>query len=81
MWGSILLLGRRPIYLGVYPPNTDLQGAIPRGWCMGCGTEVFSPAAYCPQCEKRRREENERLYHREHQSLPALHTGAGSPKL
>ena len=43
MWGKVFSLGQRPIFVGVYPPKTDRQGAIPRGWCLSCGTEVFFP--------------------------------------
>lgn len=53
MWGRIFFPGHRPIFVGVYPPKTDLQGAIPRGWCLRCGTEVFSQDTHCMRCKKK----------------------------
>ena len=54
MFGKVFSLGRRPIFVGVYPPKTDMQGAIPRGWCLRCGTEVFFPGqSLCQRCKKK----------------------------
>ena len=54
MFGKVLYLGRRPIFVGIYPPRTDMQGAIPRGWCLYCGTEVFFPGqSLCQRCKKK----------------------------
>ena len=56
MWGKRIYLKsrkRKPIFLGVYPPKTDTQGAIPRGWCLSCGAEVYSEEEdYCIRCKK-----------------------------
>lgn len=45
-------VGRR-VWHGAYWWPQDLQGAIPRGWCCGCGTELFLRGrVFCPACEK-----------------------------
>lgn len=44
---------RRPIWLGPRLGLWDMQGAIPRSWCVGCGTEVFLPdTELCQRCKK-----------------------------
>ena len=44
---------RRPIWVGSYLGLVDMQGALPRFWCLGCGTEIFaSNTDYCPKCKK-----------------------------
>ena len=54
MWGKVYWQGRRPIFVGVYPPKTDMQGAIPRMWCAGCGTELFLPGhRLCQRCKEK----------------------------
>ena len=54
MWGKTFSRGRRPVFVGVYPPKTDMQGAIPRSWCLRCGTEIFrSRQTLCLRCKKR----------------------------
>ncbi len=56
MWGSIQYQKpgrRRPVYVGTYPPGTDIQGAVPRGWCLCCGGEVFSATEdFCLRCRR-----------------------------
>ena len=52
-----LLLGkpafRRPVWLGSRLGTPDLQGAIPRGWCPICGSEIFVwGAELCTRCKK-----------------------------
>lgn len=43
----------RPIWLNARLGLQDLQGAIPRAWCVSCGTEVFlAGRLYCHRCEK-----------------------------
>lgn len=43
----------RPVWVGARLGLGDLQGAIPRFWCLKCGAEVFLIGrAYCPRCEK-----------------------------
>ena len=44
---------RRPVWCGKRPYMYDAQGAVPDGWCPGCGTEVFG-AAICPRCAERK---------------------------
>lgn len=48
--------GRRPVWRG-YLPQQDRQGAIPAGWCHGCGKEVFSPGeSLCERCMEQERQ-------------------------
>ena len=43
----------RPAWIGARLGLQDLQGAIPRFWCVSCGTEVFfTDSLYCHRCEK-----------------------------
>lgn len=43
----------RPVRVGARLGLQDLQGAIPRFWCLRCGTEVFfTGRMYCHRCEK-----------------------------
>ena len=43
----------RPIWLGSRLGLLDMQGAIPRGWCANCGTELFIPdTELCQRCKK-----------------------------
>ena len=43
----------RPVWIGVRPATGDLQGAIPRAWCVNCGTEIFlTGREFCLNCEK-----------------------------
>ncbi len=52
---------RRPVGLGVALWTGDAQGAIPAGWCEGCGKEVYEVGGLrCRRCE-REDEQNERL--------------------
>ena len=47
------LPGRRPVWVGPRSLFADLQGAIPRGWCVNCGAEVFEEnAEQCARCQK-----------------------------
>lgn len=42
---------RRPVrlYPGIF--SEDVQGAIPCGWCEGCGMECYTAdARLCPEC-------------------------------
>ena len=42
---------RQPVCLGKVPILRDIQGAIPAGWCILCGCEVFdSGESLCPVC-------------------------------
>ncbi len=44
---------RRPIWVGLRPGLTDMQGAIPRFWCINCGAEVFTKGMErCFRCAK-----------------------------
>ena len=44
---------RRPVWTGPRLGLTDMQGAIPRGWCRGCGRELFLRGReFCAACEK-----------------------------
>ena len=45
---------RRPVWIGPRPVGCDMQGAIPDGWCSGCGTEVFD-GGLCPRCRRKER--------------------------
>ena len=43
----------RPVWIGSRLGLEDGQGAIPRSWCLKCGTEVFwSGKELCRRCEK-----------------------------
>lgn len=43
---------RQPIRFGLQPPFGDPQAAIPLGWCVRCGSEVFSHGEdLCPRCQ------------------------------
>ena len=44
---------KRPVWTGPRLGLTDHRGAIPRGWCPRCGTEIFMKGkAKCFRCEK-----------------------------
>lgn len=48
---------RRPILLRTAPFPGDLQSSIPRGWCAGCGREIFiSGIDLCEYCQLRKGE-------------------------
>lgn len=67
---------RRPIWVGPRLGQQDLQGGIPRSWCVGCGTEVFlTGRMYCKRCEKEARNG------KKGKSLCLLHTGAESHRV
>lgn len=52
---------RQPVFWGRLPVLTDLQGAIPAGWCSRCGTELFAPnKSQCQRCRKEIRYEKSR---------------------
>lgn len=62
---------RRPVWIGVRLGMQDLQGAIPRFWCVNCGAEVFlTGSIYCHRCEK-----EAIVYEKPAKSLCHLHTG------
>ena len=62
---------RRPVWVSIPLGFHDLQGAIPRFWCLRCGSEVFfTGKLYCHRCEK----EDERN-ERSQQSLQDMHKG------
>ncbi len=66
-------LHRRPVWVGPRLGLQDLQGGIPRAWCVGCGTELFFKGRlYCKRCEK------EEKYEKKRKSLRRLHPGAES---
>lgn len=47
----LALGGRRPVRLPGWYPGQDVQGCIPPGWCLGCGTELFAPGEeMCDGC-------------------------------
>ena len=49
---------RRPVRLAPLMPWEDAQGAVPVGWCVSCGGEIYEGGAYyragggtiCPAC-------------------------------
>ena len=48
-----LRLPRRPVWRGTGWGLWDVQGALPRSWCVRCGKEVFLwGRELCPACEK-----------------------------
>ena len=52
MWYCFLCLGKRPVRLRPCLPGEDVQGALPVGWCVCCGSEVFRPGdALCCRCK------------------------------
>ena len=62
---------RRPVWVGPRLGMQDLQGVIPRSWCVRCGTEIFLQGKmYCKRCKKEAQNEKSR------KSLCILHTGA-----
>ena len=64
---------KRPVWIGPRLGLQDLQGGIPRSWCVGCGSEVFlTGKMYCKRCEKEAKNEQKR------KSLRRLYTGAES---
>ncbi len=42
---------RWPVWVGQRPFVYDRQGAIPDGWCEGCGMEVFGMGKMCRRCK------------------------------
>lgn len=51
--GVIFQRPGRPVWVGIPPMTGDLQGALPRFWCVKCGTEVFwTGRELCHKCEK-----------------------------
>ncbi len=42
---------RRPVQLGPYR-EPDVQGRVPRGWCIRCGGEVFTQPPLCARCRR-----------------------------
>ncbi len=51
---------KRPVWVGARLGLQDLQGAIPRFWCNGCGAEVFfTGRSYCHRCEKEEQEDEQ----------------------
>lgn len=63
----------RPVWVGPRLGLQDLQGALPRSWCVGCGTEIFlTGKMYCRRCEKEERNGKNR------KSLRILRAGAES---
>ena len=72
--GVVFQKPKRPVWVGVRLGFQDLQGAIPRFWCPGCGAEVFlTGEIFCHRCEKE--EQNDEQMQ---QSLSRVHTGAES---
>ena len=47
---------RRPVWVGPRPLRYDVQGAIPDGWCGGCGMELFGDGG-CPLCDGKENED------------------------
>jgi len=48
---------RRPVRTSPLLGFWDVQGALPRSWCCGCGSEVFYPGTLlCHRCEKEEKE-------------------------
>lgn len=42
---------RQPVRIGRFPLFCDLQGVIPSGWCIRCGSEVFTVGEnLCQRC-------------------------------
>ena len=56
-----LTLGhRRPVRFPRWYPGLDVQGCIPAGWCLRCGTELFrSGAELCVRCARKEFDKNE----------------------
>ena len=47
---------RRPVRVGRCRGAFDPQTAIPAGWCVCCGREVFLPGEdRCPDCMRKER--------------------------
>ena len=53
---------RRPVRFRPLPPWDDPQGAVPYGWCWGCGSEVYAPGeTFCNRCKEANYETTEPL--------------------
>ena len=64
MCGNLIYLRvpkRRPVRLGQYPREEDLQSSLPYGWCVVCGKEVYElQRMRCRECGRQERK-NETL--------------------
>lgn len=69
----LYLRPRRPVWIGPRLGLQDLQGALPRFWCVECGTEVFCLGAEkCPRCAK---EEEKYVYRQVREPLCGVYPG------
>lgn len=51
--GYTRIIRHRPVRRGPPRFGTDIQQALPLGWCPICGMEVYRPGRHlCPSCEE-----------------------------
>jgi len=81
VWGNVIYLRterRRPVRMTAYRAGEDLQAAVPFGWCICCGMELYGQdCKLCRMCERWGGYEKEG----DAEAVPRLHAGAGCEEL